>query len=153
MARTPSWTGLPSITPQIDFGWPILAAECSSRTVSIAARPGATIFGPPEKTGEEMGLDESGGEADVLLDILPLDESLDLGSRHLAERDVTISVECVVLDHPALLQHPPTQHPLQLGLGARTMGTGGDEHRHRGTGRAQFRRAGSEALAPPGRAW
>src|SRR3954470_10448859 len=55
MARTSSWTGLPSVIPQVARGSPILLASCSTSTVSSAARPGATIFGPPEKPAKKCG--------------------------------------------------------------------------------------------------
>ena len=55
MARTSSWTGLPSVMPQVARGCPILAASCSTSTVSSPARPGATSFGPPEKPAKKCG--------------------------------------------------------------------------------------------------
>ncbi len=55
MARTSSWTGLPWMTPQVARGSPIRAASCSTRTVSRAARPGATSLGPPEKPAKKCG--------------------------------------------------------------------------------------------------
>ena len=55
IARTASWTGLPSTTPQVARGSPIRRALWSSSTVSIPARPGATIFGPPLNPAKKWG--------------------------------------------------------------------------------------------------
>ena len=43
------------MTPQVARGSPIRGSLCSSWIVSIAASPGATIFGPPEKPAKKCG--------------------------------------------------------------------------------------------------
>ena len=55
IARTASWTGLPSTTPQVACGSPIRRALCSASTVSSPASPGATILGPPLNPAKKWG--------------------------------------------------------------------------------------------------
>ena len=55
IARTASWTGLPSITPQVARGSPIRRALWSSRVVAMPASPGATILGPPLNPAKKCG--------------------------------------------------------------------------------------------------
>ena len=43
------------MTPQVALGSPMRGSLCSSPMVSSAARPGATIFGPPEKPAKKCG--------------------------------------------------------------------------------------------------
>ena len=54
-ARMPSWTGLPSTTPQRARGLPIISASCSRMMVRKPASPGATILGPPLKPAKKCG--------------------------------------------------------------------------------------------------
>ena len=55
ISRMASCIGLPWVIPQIAFGWAIIGAPWRWRTVSMAARPGATILGPPEKPANRCG--------------------------------------------------------------------------------------------------
>ena len=55
ISRTSSWIGLPSVVPQVAFGWAIRRASCRTSTVPSPASPGATIFGPPLKPAKKCG--------------------------------------------------------------------------------------------------
>ena len=55
MARTSSWTGLPSMLPQVALGSPMRGPSCSVKIVSSPARPGATSFGPPLNPAKKCG--------------------------------------------------------------------------------------------------
>ena len=57
--------GLPSVMPQVAFGWAISGALCRAMMVSNPARPGATILGPPLNPAKKWGLDEPGRDAHV----------------------------------------------------------------------------------------
>ena len=89
IARTSSCTGLPCVTPQRASGWPMRAASCRVSVVSRPARPGATSFGPPEKPGEEVRLDEPGRDADVGLDPLAVQPDRDVRRRSGPSRSAT----------------------------------------------------------------
>ena len=129
MARTSSWTGLPSMTPQVARGSPIRAASWSTSTVSSPARPGATSLGPPREPGEEVRLDEAGGDPHVGLDPCPVEPH-----RHArpvpAQPDQRPRVAGVVVDDPDRAGHGLAEHGPQLGVGVATVGAGGDQHDH-----------------------
>ena len=55
IARTASWTGLPSTTPNVARGSPIRRASWRASTVSSPASPGATILGPPLNPAKKCG--------------------------------------------------------------------------------------------------
>ena len=74
IARTASWTGFPSMTPQVALGSPIRRALWSASVVSSPARPGATIFGPPLKPAKKCGSTKPGRDPEVRLDPLACKE-------------------------------------------------------------------------------
>ena len=65
MRRMASWTGFPAVTAHVALGWPMRGAEWSFMMVSTPARPGADHLGAAAEPGEEVGLDEAEGYADV----------------------------------------------------------------------------------------
>ena len=73
IARTSSCTGLPSVTPQRASGWPIRRASCSVSTVSRPARPGRDHLRAAGEAGEEVRLDEPGGDLHVGRAPLPVE--------------------------------------------------------------------------------
>ena len=92
----------------------------------MAARPGATIFGPPGESGEQVRLDEAGQDLDVVVQEVGVDP--DRAARAgLTEVAVPPEVERVVVDHPVAPRDLRAEHPLQLLRGVAAMGAGGDE--------------------------
>ena len=50
-----SWRMLPSSSPQVLLGWPIISALWKSRMVLMPAIPGWMPLGPPEKPAKKCG--------------------------------------------------------------------------------------------------
>ncbi len=127
ISRTASWTGFPTVIPHVAWGWPMRRASWRASTVSSPARPGAASFGPAAEAGEEVGLDEAGGDAHV-----GVEPQVVQPHRHVAGEPAEPAeagvVAGVVVDHPDGGEHVTTEHVLQLGRGVAPMGAGGDEH-------------------------
>ena len=125
IARTASWTGLPSITPQVARGSPIRRALWSSRVVAMPASPGATILGPPLNPAKKCG---STKPVVIRRSAATHSRSSRTGtSPTIPKVDLArVVAGVVVLDSP-LREHVVTQHRATLARGRCAMGAGGDQ--------------------------
>jgi hypothetical protein len=109
----------------------------------MLARPGAIIFGPPEKPAKKMGFDEPERDANVLLEKPPVHPSDDVAAGDRAHRLVGGPVESVVLDDGDAAACLRPRHGVELLIGAAAMRSRGDEDGDLGSGNL--------ACRPPGR--
>ncbi len=123
IARTASWTGFPSQMPQVARGSPMRRALCSSSVVSIPARPGATILGPPLKPAKKCG----STNPVVMRRSAETQARAATGTSPTMPRSTRLVARCVI-DHAAHRQHARRRASTTLLGRAGAMGAGGDEH-------------------------
>ena len=99
IARTSSCTGLPTVTPQVARGSPMRRASCSASTVSRPARPGRDQLRAAAEAGEEVRLDEAGGDPHVGVDPLAVQPDRDVPAEPAQVAQAAL-VAGVVVDDP-----------------------------------------------------
>ena len=88
-------------------------------------------LGSAAEAGEEVRLDESGGDLDVGLDPATIEPHRDVGPGPTAIEQL-IMITGVVVDHLDGIDHVLTEHLDELGRGVAAVGAGGDQDGHVG---------------------
>ena len=91
-------------------------------------KPGRDHLGAPAEPGEEMRLDEAGGDPNVGVQKLPVQMHGDTGGRASDIRQRR-RVTGVVVDHAVAVEDVAAEHPLELGRRVRAVGSRGNQDR------------------------